>query len=87
MVVSINVVTRDEIKNKVSVYAKIVSGQSIMFKTPPNGINIPDITKHYTKVVTEQFKTEFKLPTISAKKFAKMKVEELVQDVLHSINK
>jgi hypothetical protein len=75
-----------DIKNKVTVYAKIVSGQSNMFKEVPN-YNLVTIAEQYTSLVTEQVIKEHRLRKQLARKYAKQLVEEAIEYYLSEINR
>lgn len=86
MLVSIRQEVQDEIRSKVKAYAKIISGQSQIFKNPPNNINTDSIIKHYTKINAENFVKDFKLPKVSANRYAKDLTKNFVYSCIQNCN-
>jgi hypothetical protein len=76
---------KDEVRSKVKAYAKIISGQSNQ-KTPPNGINLLDVEKFYVNKTVVEFVNIYKLPRVSARRFAKAYVGEYIKQCIRDVN-
>lgn len=85
MRVSIRQEIQQEIKSKVNAYVKIITGQSTI-KQAPNGININSIIEVYTKINTNHFMIDYKLPRVSAKRYAKLFTTEFVNQCVKDCN-
>ena len=74
-----------ELINKVNTYAKIISGQSAIYKTTPP-FNLNDIRKQYITKTIEEYKGP-RLSQTLLLKYATKNVDSIITYVLDSINK